>query len=172
MPLGSPYLHPELGCYLLPAKRFQQTVEAGLFTHAMCQSLSELFSCCVAVLVSAKGFWCAVALSVRHEPANRRLIVAAFCGRVGCGGCLVYGLWLSCHRPSRTFPHRPLRGLAGLSVPEKEKPDLRPLPLRGVGRTVPIHRQDANPVLLGCVIPTKGCTFIPQSYQLHNANSA
>jgi hypothetical protein len=79
-----------------PAQRFQQTVEAGLFTHAMCQSLSELFSCCVAVPVSAKGFWCAVALSGTPEPANRRLIVAACGGRAGCGGCLVYGLWLSC----------------------------------------------------------------------------
>ena len=66
-------------------ERFQQTVEAGLFTHAMCQSLYVRFLCRVAVPVSAKGFWCAVALSVRPEPADRRLIVAAFGGRVGCG---------------------------------------------------------------------------------------
>lgn len=66
---------------------FQHAVKAGLFTHAICQSLYERFSCRVSVLVSAKGFLCAVALSVRPEPANRRLIVAACGGRVGCGGC-------------------------------------------------------------------------------------
>jgi len=61
-------------------------VEAGLFTHAMCQRLYGRFSCRVAALVSAKGFWRAVAPSGTPEPANRRLIVAACGGRAGCGG--------------------------------------------------------------------------------------
>lgn len=45
----------------------------------------------VSVLVSAKGFLCAVAPSGTPEPANKRLIVAVHGERAGCGGCWVYG---------------------------------------------------------------------------------